>query len=111
MIELKNVSAGYGKSMVLKDVSAAFEKGRLTGVIGVNGSGKSTLLKAILAMIPISGGRIMIDGYPLDRMTRIGIARRRPILPRKKRAGHDGGAAGASRQVPAPELPQALYRA
>ena len=86
MIELKNGSAGYGKSMVLKDVSAAFEKGRLTGVIGVNGSGKSTLLKAILAMIPISGGRIMIDGYPLDRMTRIGIARKAAYIAQGKSA-------------------------
>ena len=48
MLELINVSAGYGKQTVLAGVTASFEKGKLTGIIGVNGCGKSTLLKAAL---------------------------------------------------------------
>lgn len=84
MIELKTASAGYGKNIVLKDVSAAFETGRLTSIIGVNGCGKSTLLKAILGMIPLSGGRIMIDGNILGNMTRNEIARKVAYLPQGK---------------------------
>lgn len=45
MIELNAISAGYGKYTILKNVSATFEKGALTSIIGANGCGKSTLLK------------------------------------------------------------------
>ena len=50
MLELINVSAGYGKQTVLAGVTASCEKGKLTGIIGVNGCGKSTLLKATLGI-------------------------------------------------------------
>ena len=65
MIELQHISAGYGKQAVLNDVSAAFEKGKLTSIIGVNGCGKSTLLKAALGIVPVSGGCITIDDHSL----------------------------------------------
>lgn len=84
MIELKAVSAGYGKNIVLNDVSVAFEKGKLTSVIGVNGCGKSTLLKAILDMIPLSGGEITIDSNTLGNMTRNEIARKVAYLAQGK---------------------------
>lgn len=84
MIELKHVSAGYGKNTVLRDVSLAFEKGRLTSVIGVNGCGKSTLLKAVLGMLPLSGGEITVDGRPLGAMTRNETARRIAYLAQGK---------------------------
>ena len=75
MIELKHISVGYGKQIVLNDLSAAFEKGKLTAVIGVNGCGKSTLLKTILGMVPVGDGEIAIDGRPLAKMSRKDIAR------------------------------------
>ena len=74
MLEIKNVTAGYGKHAVLNDVSVAFEKGKLTSIIGVNGCGKSTLLKAILGILPLSSGEIVIDGKELRSMSRIEIA-------------------------------------
>ena len=74
MLEIKNVTAGYGKRAVLNDVSVAFEKGKLTSIIGVNGCGKSTLLKAILGILPLSSGEIVIDGKELRSMSRIEIA-------------------------------------
>lgn len=75
MLEIKNVTAGYGKHTVLNDVSVAFEKGKLTSIIGVNGCGKSTLLKALLGILPLSSGEIVIDGKELCSMSRIEIAR------------------------------------
>lgn len=83
MIELKTVSAGYGRNAVLKDVSVSFEKGRLTSVIGVNGCGKSTLLKTVLGMLPSSGG-ITIDGSKLGDLTRNEIARKIAYLAQGK---------------------------
>lgn len=84
MIELKAVSAGYGKNIVLKDVSVTFKTGKLATVIGVNGCGKSTLLKAILGMLPLSDGEITIDGNILGNMTRNEIARKVAYLAQEK---------------------------
>lgn len=84
MIELNAVSAGYGKHTVLGGVSAAFEKGKLTGIIGINGCGKSTLLKAVLGLIPLSGGEITIDGDQLSDLTRNEIARKVAYLAQGK---------------------------
>ena len=84
MIELNHVTVAYGKNIVLKDLSVAFEQGKLTSIVGVNGSGKSTLLKAILAMIPLSCGEISIDGSTLSHMKRNEIARKIAYLAQGK---------------------------
>ena len=44
MIEVKNISAGYGKTEILHDVSFQAKEGKITTLIGSNGSGKSLSL-------------------------------------------------------------------
>lgn len=83
MIELRSICAGYEKKTVLENVSAAFEKGSLTGIIGQNGCGKSTLLKAALGILP-SGGEITVDGRSLGDMSRKEIARKLAYLSQGK---------------------------
>ena len=84
MLELKNISAGYGKRPVLSDVTASFKKGKLTSIIGLNGSGKSTLLKSMIGIIPISSGNISIDGKNISDMDRNEIARKAAYLSQGK---------------------------
>lgn len=84
MIEVKEVSAGYGKREILHDVNLRAEEGKITTLIGSNGSGKSTLLKALLGLIPVSGGDIMLDGISARGMSRTEIARRIAYLPQGK---------------------------
>lgn len=84
MIELKKVSAGYGSHTVLRDVSVSFEKGTLTGIIGVNGCGKSTLLKTVLGAIPIRSGSIALEGTPLEQISRKAIAQKIAYLSQGK---------------------------
>lgn len=74
MLELRNISAGYGKKQVLRDISATFAPGKLTAVLGPNGSGKSTLLKAAMGMLPLAEGEILLDGSSLGKLTREQIA-------------------------------------
>ena len=76
MIDIKNVSSGYGKNTILNDLSVSFEKGKLTAIIGPNGCGKSTLLKTALGIIPAKCGDIFIDGQNLSRVKRCEISRR-----------------------------------
>ena len=62
MIELHDLCVGYEKRRILHHVSTAFEKGKLTVIIGPNGSGKTTLLKAAVGILPVESGKILADG-------------------------------------------------
>lgn len=69
MIKLENVCVSYGKRQVLHDVSAAFERGRVTAIIGANGCGKTTLLKTALGILPAFEGDVTVDGNALSAMS------------------------------------------
>ena len=84
MLEIKNISVGYGDYNVLQKASADFRKGALTSIIGVNGCGKSTLLKAALGIIPLSEGEIAIDGENIQSLGRVGLARKASYLSQGK---------------------------
>ncbi|MBP2646126.1 MAG: amino acid transporter ATP-binding protein, partial [Firmicutes bacterium] len=45
LLEAKNISLGFGESLVIKDLSFKVEKGKVISILGPNGSGKSTVLK------------------------------------------------------------------
>lgn len=62
MIELIDVSKTYGKSTVVKGVTATFKKGKITGIVGRNGSGKTVLFKMICGLVKSTTGQIRVDG-------------------------------------------------
>jgi branched-chain amino acid transport system ATP-binding protein len=62
MLELKNVNAGYGKKMILEDVSVKLKDNTITVVMGPNGAGKSTLLKTAYGLIKSTSGEILFNG-------------------------------------------------
>lgn len=84
MLELIHVSSGYGKKQVLNQVSAGFEKGKITGIIGPNGCGKSTLLKTALGMLPLIGGSVTVQGASIHRMPPGRIAKKIAYLAQGK---------------------------
>lgn len=84
MIEITAVTAGYGRKEVLRGVDMKIPQGGVTTVIGSNGSGKSTLLRAMLGLIPLTGGDIKVDGISVSRMSRGEIARKIAYLPQGK---------------------------
>ncbi len=49
---------GYGRQVVLPDVTLTLERGTFTGLVGANGSGKSTLLRTLLGIQPPLAGRV-----------------------------------------------------
>ena len=65
MLELANVSAGYGTFHALFDVSLSVKAGEAVAVIGPNGAGKTTLLRAISKLIDIEKGDITMEGVSL----------------------------------------------
>lgn len=68
LLELMDVSAGYGRISVLHGVSLAIKEGEIAALIGANGAGKSTLLNAVMGLLPTIAGEIRFAGQPITRM-------------------------------------------
>lgn len=85
-LTLDGIGVVRGGRRVLDEVSAAFVPGRLTAVIGPNGAGKSTLLMVAAGLLAPDSGRAALDGEPLARIGRRGLAARRAYLPQGARA-------------------------
>jgi branched-chain amino acid transport system ATP-binding protein len=86
---LKDVSAGYGETVVIEDISLAVAPGQTLAVLGRNGVGKTTLLATIMGHTRLRGGGIRFAGreiatLPPYRRARLGIGfvpQEREIFP------------------------------
>lgn len=67
VLEVHDLRGGYGHVPVLHGVSLRLHEGEALGIVGHNGMGKTTLLKAIMGLLPATGGRIAIDGADVTR--------------------------------------------
>ena len=74
MLEIKGISCGYGKRIILHDVGFEVLKGEFVGVIGPNGSGKTTLMRAINGFLPLTRGAILLEGKGIQRIIRRDLA-------------------------------------
>ncbi len=78
---VSSIEVALGGNPVLRDVSASFERGRITAVLGPNGAGKSTLLACLAGLRTAHAGRVDLDGVDVTRMNRHERARRIGFLP------------------------------
>jgi ABC-type Mn2+/Zn2+ transport system ATPase subunit len=62
IINAQGLSAGYGKNLVLKDLSLTVKAGSLTGFCGPNGAGKSTFVKLCFGILKPASGSIRVLG-------------------------------------------------
>jgi branched-chain amino acid transport system ATP-binding protein len=60
-LELDRVTAGYGDSVALREVSLVVPSGRAVALLGPNGAGKTTLLSAASGLVGIRSGRVLLD--------------------------------------------------
>lgn len=81
MLELHNITLGYGDTTVLDDISLSTERGEMLGIIGPNGSGKSTLIKGICSLLSLKSGSVLIDGQNVAKITRGELARLVAVVP------------------------------
>ena len=84
MLELQNLTGGYNKTPVLRDISLSFPDGQITAVLGANGCGKSTLLKAISGILPITQGVISLDGQSFSSYSAQERAKKIAYLPQNR---------------------------
>lgn len=87
MLEMKNVSGGYGRKQVLYNIDAAFESSMITSVIGKNGCGKSTLLQMCCGLLTPSEGSIIIDGVSIANIKHADLAKKISYLSQSHSAG------------------------
>jgi ABC-2 type transport system ATP-binding protein len=66
MLELKDVTGGYTRKPVIKDLNFSIEQGELVGLIGLNGAGKSTTIKHIIGTLIPQKGEIRLNGVTLQ---------------------------------------------
>src|SRR5260370_19548930 len=62
MLQVHNLSAGYGPLTVLNDISLSLADGARLGVFGHNGAGKTTLLRCIVGAVRPRDGKVDMDG-------------------------------------------------
>ncbi|MGH7319353.1 MAG: ABC transporter ATP-binding protein, partial [Candidatus Rokuibacteriota bacterium] len=65
MLELRQVTAGYGEFTALWDVSLRVQAGEAVAVVGPNGAGKTTLMRVISGLVPPRTGDLTFDGRSL----------------------------------------------
>lgn len=75
MLELTNVTTGYGKFRVLKDVSVKVNSGEIVCVVGANGAGKTTLMRAISGIVTLWKGSKTFNGKDLTKLSPAKVTR------------------------------------
>jgi branched-chain amino acid transport system ATP-binding protein len=67
-LELQQVCAGYGETVVIEDIDLTLAQGECISVIGRNGVGKSTLLATIIGQTALHAGTVTLAGQRLNRV-------------------------------------------
>ena len=80
MLEVRSVSKSFGGMMAVDSVSASVERGEIVGLIGPNGAGKTTMFNLIAGSLRPSGGEIVLNGKPIEKVPphariRLGLGR------------------------------------
>lgn len=83
LLEIKQLSAGYGPLRVLHEIDLTVKVGERIGLVGLNGHGKTTLIRAITHMTGWQQGSIRLDGAEIGGTRSLGAGRRTPGLVKK----------------------------
>jgi iron complex transport system ATP-binding protein len=75
MLSANDVSVLFSGRRVIDHISLELHEGEIAVLIGPNGAGKTTLLRALNGTVPINQGEILLDGSPVDLLSRRVIAR------------------------------------
>jgi branched-chain amino acid transport system ATP-binding protein len=69
MLHIDGLSAGYGRTQVLWDLTLNVQQGEFVALVGANGAGKTTLLRAISGTVKPTAGTIMFEDKRIDQMS------------------------------------------
>ncbi|MBW7472781.1 ABC transporter ATP-binding protein [Marinobacter sp. M216] len=80
LLEVNNLSCGYGGDSVIRDVSFALSHGDIGCLLGPSGCGKSTILRALAGFLPLNSGEICLQSQAISLPGRT-------LPPEKRRIG------------------------
>ncbi|MCD2197593.1 ABC transporter ATP-binding protein [Actinomycetospora endophytica] len=85
-LRAEGIEVGYGGRPVVSGLDLEILDGTVTAVIGPNGCGKSTMLRALARLLPVTAGRVLLDGEPLRDVPSRRIATVLGVLPQSPQA-------------------------
>jgi branched-chain amino acid transport system ATP-binding protein len=74
LLETKGLKSGYGKALILHDISIEVEEGGFTAIIGPNGAGKTTLLRSIYGIADLYEGTVHFRGEDITKQSPVNIS-------------------------------------
>ncbi|RMF45621.1 MAG: ABC transporter ATP-binding protein [Anaerolineae bacterium] len=69
ILEIRDVSTGYGEVQILWGASLSLETGKLTSLVGANGAGKTTTLRTIMGLLKPWQGSVLFEGQDVSRLS------------------------------------------
>jgi branched-chain amino acid transport system ATP-binding protein len=70
ILTIEKLTVGYGDGApVLDGLALEVPDGGVVALLGANGAGKTTLLRALMGLVPVRGGRVLLDGADLTRLS------------------------------------------
>jgi iron complex transport system ATP-binding protein len=83
LLQAADVTFAYGDQPIVCSVSLDVADDGFVGIIGPNGSGKTTLLRLLAGTRTPQRGRVLLDGVPLQSLSRGAVARRMAVVPQE----------------------------
>ena len=80
MLEARDLTVKYDHRIAVADVTLSLKKAEITAIIGPNGAGKSTLLRTLNGQLPRASGTVLVDGEPIERLSRRSISRKIDVV-------------------------------
>ena len=85
MLEVENVSSGYGLIQILWDISFKIGEKEIVTIIGPNGAGKTTLVRTIMGLLPAKNGTIRFKGEDIENLPPYEIVKKGvTLIPEQK---------------------------
>ena len=84
LLNVLDVTCGYGTSIVLKDASVQINSGDFVGIVGPNGSGKSTLIRTISRVLQPLYGKVLIKGEDIYRLPASEVAKEMAVVTQER---------------------------
>ena len=110
MLELNNISAGYGKKQVLFEVSLAIKQGEIVLLIGSNGSGKSTVLKTVYGLVKANEGKVFFDNENITNLATANLLKRGLLYVPQKNYCFDELTVKENLEVCGLTLPKGIFK-
>jgi branched-chain amino acid transport system ATP-binding protein len=69
MLDVSGLTVSYGPIEAVREVSFRVDEGAVVSLVGPNGAGKTTTLNALCGVVPMSAGRLILDGRDITRLS------------------------------------------